>query len=56
MEELFCIGCGAPIQTENKEELGYTPNQLLKRAWKQAKCIANAVSVSVTTMKLQMCI
>ena len=25
MEELFCIGCGAPIQTENKEELGYTP-------------------------------
>ncbi len=25
MEELFCIGCGAPIQTENKEGLGYTP-------------------------------
>ena len=40
MEELFCIGCGAPIQTENKEGLGLLPNQLLKRAWKQAKSIA----------------
>ncbi|EFR43898.1 ribosome biogenesis GTPase YqeH [Streptococcus pseudoporcinus] len=25
MEELFCIGCGVKIQTENKEEIGFTP-------------------------------
>ena len=25
MEELFCIGCGAQIQTEDKEKAGYTP-------------------------------
>ena len=31
MEELFCIGCGAPIQTENKEELGYTPQSALEK-------------------------
>lgn len=30
-EELRCIGCGAPIQTENPEELGYTPNAALKK-------------------------
>ena len=56
MEELFCIGCGAPIQTENKEGLGYTPQSALEKAWKQAKSIANAVSVCVTIMKSQMCI
>ena len=31
MEELFCIGCGAPIQTENKEGLGYTPQSALEK-------------------------
>ena len=25
MEELFCIGCGAQIQTEDKEKAGFTP-------------------------------
>ena len=42
MEELFCIGCGAPFRQKTKEGLGYTPNQLLKGLWKQAKSIANA--------------
>ena len=40
MEELFCIGCGAQIQTEDKEKAGFTP--------------ANAVSVFVITMRLWM--
>ena len=31
MEELFCIGCGAPIQTENKEGLGFTPQSALEK-------------------------
>lgn len=25
MEELFCIGCGVEIQSEKKDEIGYTP-------------------------------
>ncbi len=31
MEELFCIGCGAKIQTENKEVAGYTPQSALEK-------------------------
>lgn len=31
-EELFCMGCGARIQTENPEERGYTPASALKKA------------------------
>lgn len=30
-EELYCIGCGAQIQTENKNERGYTPPSALKK-------------------------
>lgn len=30
-EELYCIGCGAKIQTENKDELGYTPKSALEK-------------------------
>jgi hypothetical protein len=30
-EALFCIGCGAQIQTTDKEALGYTPNSALKK-------------------------
>lgn len=30
-EELFCIGCGAKIQTENADERGYTPNSALAK-------------------------
>ena len=30
-EELFCIGCGAKIQTENADERGYTPNSALEK-------------------------
>lgn len=29
--ELICIGCGAPIQTENKDEIGYAPPASLER-------------------------
>ena len=32
MEELFCIGCGAQIQTEDKEKAGYTPASSIKKA------------------------
>ncbi|KRL60907.1 ribosome biogenesis GTPase YqeH [Latilactobacillus fuchuensis] len=30
-EELFCIGCGAKIQTTDKNQLGYTPSSVLKK-------------------------
>ena len=30
-EELFCIGCGAKIQTEHSDEKGYTPATALKK-------------------------
>ncbi|HET7580890.1 MAG TPA: ribosome biogenesis GTPase YqeH [Bacillales bacterium] len=29
--ELICIGCGAPIQTENKDEIGYAPASSLEK-------------------------
>lgn len=32
MEELICIGCGAHIQTEDKEKAGYTPASSIKKA------------------------
>ncbi|EHJ56943.1 ribosome biogenesis GTPase YqeH [Streptococcus urinalis FB127-CNA-2] len=31
MEELFCIGCGAKIQTTDKEKAGYTPKAALEK-------------------------
>ncbi|WP_220750829.1 ribosome biogenesis GTPase YqeH [Apilactobacillus xinyiensis] len=31
-DSLQCIGCGAFIQTQNPNELGYTPNSALKKA------------------------
>lgn len=54
MEEILCIGCGATIQTTDKAGLGFTPSRHLKKVWRLAKSIANAVSVSATTMKSQM--
>ena len=56
MEELFCIGCGAQIQTEDKEKAGYTPASSIKRLKKRETCTANAVSAFVITMKLWMSI
>ena len=48
------IGCGATIQTTDKAGLGFTPSRHLKKGLRLAKSIANAVSVSATTMKSQM--
>ena len=31
MEELFCIGCGAAIQTTDKEQAGFTPSSALEK-------------------------
>lgn len=31
MEELFCIGCGAQIQTENQSVAGFTPQSALEK-------------------------
>ena len=31
MEDILCIGCGAPIQTKYKDRLGYTPQSALKK-------------------------
>lgn len=53
MEEILCIGCGATIQTTDKAGLGL-PQSALEKVWRLAKSIANAVSVSATTMKSQM--
>lgn len=30
-EEIYCIGCGAKIQTDNPKELGYTPQSALEK-------------------------
>lgn len=30
-EDLFCIGCGSKIQSENVDELGYTPKSAVKK-------------------------
>lgn len=54
MEEILCIGCGATIQTADKAGHGFTPQSALEKVWRQAKFIANAVSVFVITMKSQM--
>ncbi|MEX2803692.1 ribosome biogenesis GTPase YqeH [Streptococcus sp. H31] len=32
MEKIFCIGCGAEIQTEDKNRAGYTPAAALKKS------------------------
>lgn len=31
MEDILCIGCGAPIQTKYKDKLGYTPQSALEK-------------------------
>ena len=31
MEDLYCIGCGAKIQTEDKNALGFLPAGALKK-------------------------
>lgn len=31
MEDILCIGCGAPIQTKYKDRLGYTPQSALEK-------------------------
>lgn len=54
MEELFCIGCGAQIQTEDKEKQVSHLLALLKRPRKQVSYTASAVSVFVITMRLWM--
>lgn len=30
-DELYCIGCGAKIQSENQNEIGYTPESAIKK-------------------------
>ena len=30
-EELYCIGCGAKIQSEDKTEPGYTPRAAIQK-------------------------
>ncbi len=56
MEELFCIGCGAQIQTLDKAVAGFTPQSALEKAWKQGNSTANVVSVCAITMRFQMSI
>lgn len=53
MEELFCIGCGAQIQTEDKEKQVSHLLALLKGR-EQVSYTASAVSVFVITMRLWM--
>ena len=39
-EEYACIGCGVKIQTDNPDELGYTPTSALE---KEVPLFANVV-------------
>lgn len=34
MEELFCIGCGAQIQTTDKDVAGFTPQSALEKRFR----------------------
>ena len=43
MEELFCIGCGAQIQTEDKEKAGFTPASSIKKAEETGEAILPAL-------------
>lgn len=40
-EELRCIGCGAVIQTDDPQGLGFTPNSALEKGKKLVKFIVN---------------
>ncbi len=50
-EALFCIGCGAQIQTTDKEALAIPLILPLKKDWKRVSFIANAVSDCAIIMK-----
>ena len=54
MEEILCSGCGATIQTTDKDWSWFHPQSALEKGLETGESIANAVSVSVITMKLQM--
>ena len=54
MEELFCIGCGAQIQTEDKEKAGYTPASSIKKAEETGELYCQRCFRLVITMKLWM--
>ena len=56
MEELFCIGCGAPIQTTDKAGLGFHSPVGARKGLETGEVYCQlTVSVSVTTeMKSQM--
>lgn len=34
-EQIYCIGCGATIQTEAKDKIGYTPSSVLQKQQEQ---------------------
>lgn len=38
-QQYFCMGCGATIQTENHEEVGYTPTSVLQKMIEQEQPI-----------------
>ena len=39
MEELLCIGCGAKIQIEDKEKVGYTPKAALEKRFREWRIV-----------------
>ena len=45
MEDLYCIGCGAKIQTEDKNALGFLPAGALKKKIALSKLRIYTVSV-----------
>ena len=55
MEELVCIGCGAKIQTEDKDKAGYTPKAALEKGLETGELYCQRCLDYVTTMKSLMC-
>lgn len=54
MEDLYCIGCGAKIQTEDKNALGFLPAGALKKKLRTMRIYTvSVVSACVIIMKLQ---
>lgn len=53
-EEIRCIGCGAIIQTTDKNAVGFTPTSALEKDKKKAKYIVNVVLDCAIIMKFKM--
>ena len=42
-EILYCIGCGAKIQSKNPNELGYTPESAVKKRVRDRRVVLSTL-------------